>query len=296
MAKNIPKYIIIHCSDVSYRNGFDQFDSINTYHRDVRMFPISALGYFIGYQRLITGDKNYQARLDTDVGAHCNQGIDVNGNPIEGPVSGTSMNFQSLGICIGFDGDIEMPTARQYALLQEQIWKWQDQYGITNDRVYFHRKFALTKTCPGSLITQAWLDQLLARPGSIVAPPNSPESRCDAEIAQIKEQQQTITLLQQWIEALKALFNTNPMNKKFGVFSASDDPEQLGSTVKAFILGLSVLIIYAAQLILKIQLTPEDITTFATDLGALATLVWAGYGLVKKVVVWSILKWHTKVV
>jgi hypothetical protein len=127
---NNPKYIIIHGSDVSYRNNFDQFKAINAYHRDTMGFPQSSFGYFVGYQRLITGDKNYQCRIDTEEGAHCNAKQD-----------GISLNFQSLGICVGFDGDIEMPTAMQYALLQRQVWEWQDQWKIPNENVRFHRYY-----------------------------------------------------------------------------------------------------------------------------------------------------------
>lgn len=161
--KNNPKYIIVHCSDVSYKISTDQLKSINVYHRDVRGFPVSSLGYYVGYHRLITGGKNTQCRLDSDEGAHCNQVKD-----------GLSMNFQSLGVCIGFDGDEEMPSPFDTKVLQDQIWRWQDQYKISNDRVYFHRDFATNKTCPGSLITREWLDRLLIREPEAAIEPKPP--------------------------------------------------------------------------------------------------------------------------
>ena len=72
MNSNNPKYLILHCSDDSYTNCFDQLTKIDRYHKE-RGFPQSSLGFFVGYHYLITGDKEYQCRADTDEGAHCNQ-------------------------------------------------------------------------------------------------------------------------------------------------------------------------------------------------------------------------------
>ena len=152
MQINNPKYIIIHCTDYSYRNIADQFLACNGWHRD-RGFPKSSLGWHIGYHRVITNGKNYKAKEDNEVGAHCNQHVD-----------GLSLNFQSLGIVCGFDGDIEMMLPEDYKLFQEQIWSWQDQYQIPPSKIRFHRHYATDKTCPGSLITGQWLSDLLKRP------------------------------------------------------------------------------------------------------------------------------------
>ena len=153
---NEPKAIIVHCTDYSYRLLPDQLKACDGWHRD-RGFPVSRLGYFIGYHRLITNDKCYKTREDSEEGAHCNQ-----------QENGVSMNFQSLGVCIGFDGDVEFPTPKQYALLQKQIFEWQDTYKIPNERVFFHRHFATEKSCPGSLITNQWLKDLLTRPQPVI--------------------------------------------------------------------------------------------------------------------------------
>ena len=149
---NTPKYIIVHCSDVSYKTSKDQLSSINQYHRDVREFPVSSLGMYVGYHRLITGGRNVQCRLDSDEGAHCNQKLD-----------GLTMNLQSLGVCIAFDGDVEYPSQNDAVLLRDQIWQWQDMYSIPNKNVLFHRDFAVEKTCPGKLITRSWLENLIRR-------------------------------------------------------------------------------------------------------------------------------------
>lgn len=150
MAENNPKYIVVHCSDISYKVSKDQLRSINNYHRDVRGFPLSTMGYYVGYHALITGGKVVRTRQDWEEGAHCNQ-----------VKNGISMNLQSLGICIGFDGDIEYPTKEDQELLRQQIVTWQEKYDIARDCVFFHRDFAKDKTCPGAFITRAWLDTIV---------------------------------------------------------------------------------------------------------------------------------------
>ena len=172
---NKPSSIIIHCSDLP-ESIFDQFGGINRYHRDERLFPISSLGIHVGYHRLVTGDKVYLCRQDNEEGAHCNQTL-----------NGVSMNFQSLGICWGGDGDIELPSKTHYQLLQKTIWGWQDKYNIPNTSVYFHRSFAHDKTCPGSQLTNEWLAALLTRPVK-QEKPDSQRKKKEATIAAHKKE------------------------------------------------------------------------------------------------------------
>lgn len=161
---NVPKYIVFHCSDTSYAISKSQFNQINNYHRDERGFPRSSLGFYVGYHKLVTAGKVYTARLDSDEGAHCNQVRD-----------GLSMNFQSLGICLGFDGDVEMPTLADAIMVRDEIWKWQDLYNIPTTHIFFHRDFAKDKSCPGRLITREWLENLLRREKvAIPTPPPAP--------------------------------------------------------------------------------------------------------------------------
>jgi hypothetical protein len=199
VTENTPKYLVIHSSDVSYLANGDQFKSINAYHRDVRGFPQSTLGFYVGYHDLFTGGRRYKCKEEWEVGAHCNQGYD--GVNIYPPASGKaqSMNYQSVGLCIGFDGDIELPPAIEYGLLQKRVWELQDKYKITDDRVFFHRKFALNKTCPGTLITSKWLSDLLKRPVPIVIPPK-PDTTCTAQNAEIADLKRT------WYEKLLSFF------------------------------------------------------------------------------------------
>ena len=188
---NTPKFLIIHCTDYSYTKMYDQYVACNGWHKD-RDFPISSKGLYIGYHDLYTGGKHYVCREDNEVGAHCNQ-----------KDNGVSLNFQSKGHCVGFDGDIEEMPAMEYALLQKQIWADQDTYKIPNENVRFHRYWAKDKTCPGSLINDLWLKKLLTRPVTIITTPKSPETMCIAQEKVIKEQKEVIA----WYEKLFKFFS-----------------------------------------------------------------------------------------
>jgi len=159
MRVNIPTYILVHCTDYPMSKMENQLKACDGWHKD-RGFPKSSLNWYVGYHRLITGGENHQTRLDNDEGAHCNQVVD-----------GKSMNIQSLAVCMGFDGDVEMPAQYQVDLLREQIWAWQDKYGVPDARVKFHRFFAKDKSCPGKLLTEDWLAKLIYRTMEVKEPP-----------------------------------------------------------------------------------------------------------------------------
>lgn len=191
---NNPKYIVVHCSDVSYRQVFDQYNAINQYHKD-QGFTYSSLKNFIGYHRLITGNTNYQCRTDYEEGCHTATVVD-----------GLSMNVQSLGICVGFDGDIEYPTPKQYELLQQQIWNWMDRYNIPGERVLMHRHFNKNKTCPGSLIGDEWMRRLVIGEG--VKPEPEQEKQQDIINAHdLSLMLQVIDLAKQAIALIRAKLN-----------------------------------------------------------------------------------------
>lgn len=84
------------------------------------------------------------------------------------------------------------------------------------------------------------------------------------------------------------------MNKRFGAFSSSENPEQLGSTVKGFILGASILVIWFMQHVFHVSWTPENVNQLATEMGTLVTSMWIAYGILKKGSIWLIDKWYRR--
>lgn len=196
--KNIPKEIVLHCTDVSKRDVKDQFASVNAYHRG-QGYLRSTLGIFVGYHRLITGGKNYKCKEDWEEGCHCKELY----------ADGSSMNIRSLGICVGFDGDIELVDPEEYRLLQKQVWDWQDQYLISSDGVKFHNFYSRGKTCPGSLLDRRWLLALLDRSGAqptlTPSPVEKPGVQCEKQEAIIEMQNKSLSLYDQLVQLLLKL-------------------------------------------------------------------------------------------
>lgn len=74
-------------------------------------------------------------------------------------------------------------------------------------------------------------------------------------------------------------------NKRFGVFSSSEDPNKLGDRAKGIILGASTLIIFCAHYFFGINIFAEDISQFASGVGAAISSLWFLYGLIKSLLV-----------
>ncbi len=74
------------------------------------------------------------------------------------------------------------------------------------------------------------------------------------------------------------------MQKKFGAFSSSEDPEKLASTVKGLIVGGATLIIFLASKF-GFEISTEQVTQIAIDAGMIVSTIWTLYGLLKKVIV-----------
>lgn len=125
----VPKRIIWHHSaDNSNEN---QFAKIDAYHK-TRGFPISSLGYYVGYHFVI--EKNgavIKARMSDEIGAH-----DQGENP------------DSVGICLAGNFDIEMPTYAQELAFRVVLLELMLKWGITLLQIEPHRRDDQT-SCPG---------------------------------------------------------------------------------------------------------------------------------------------------
>lgn len=261
---NEPKYILIHCTDVSYESVPDQLNSVNRYHRDVRGFNISELGYAVGYHYLYTGGREVQTRNDLEYGNHCNTVVD-----------GKSMNFQSIGLAIGFDGDIEYPPSVEYNLLKKRIHFLQDRYSIPNERVLFHRDFSPAKTCAGSLLGKEWLNNLLAR-----EVPDKPPEQVEKkkEIEKAYSLLNTIVLVMgELLKLLESIIN----NRKLGYsnmdqlkwYQSTQGP-QLSLTLKS----VAALLIPVVKQLFGIEL-PNEIVDNLLDAGLIIFFgAWALVG------------------
>lgn len=144
----VPSYIIVHHTAISYDKNVDQFYATNNYHRDVKRFPRSALGFYVGYHYEIAKDGTlHKAREDNEPGAHTSQ---------------QSMNFKSIGICLDGDFDKELPSDKQIETLKALLSDKMQAFKIEADHVVPHRRFA-PKTCWGSKLPDDILGYINSR-------------------------------------------------------------------------------------------------------------------------------------
>lgn len=140
--ENVPRQIIVH--HTAAVAPVPQFDAINEWHK-AREFPLSSLGYYVGYHYVIEKDgTTRQARKDDEGGAHA-----------------IGANFNSIGICLVGDFDIELPTEAQIIALGALIESKQHEHSLPVDAVYPHRHVSNTG-CFGSRLPDDWAIQVLA--------------------------------------------------------------------------------------------------------------------------------------
>lgn len=126
-----------------------QLAKINSWHKK-RGFPLSSLGYYVGYHYLIEADGVVvQTRREDEIGAH-----DQGENP------------NSLGICFAGNFDENMPNEAQVVAAVRLVADIRSRHDILITRIEPHR-FDDDTSCPGSLLSDNWLiDEYLKREGS----------------------------------------------------------------------------------------------------------------------------------
>ncbi len=143
-----PSRIIWHHSAINDDKA--QFVRINKYHEE-RSFPVSRLGYYVGYHYLIEPDgRVIKCREETEIGAH-DQGENVN----------------SLGICLAGNFSLRYPSEAQIASAALLIKEIRSRWQIPVTRIEPHRWDDDTE-CPGTLLPDNFLiNEFLKREGSI---------------------------------------------------------------------------------------------------------------------------------
>lgn len=74
------------------------------------------------------------------------------------------------------------------------------------------------------------------------------------------------------------------MNRKFGALSSSTDPSKISTSVSGGMIGISVLIIWGAKY-LGLEVTSDQISSLAIQLGGAVSTVMVIFGIVRKVIV-----------
>src|SRR3990172_5585328 len=131
-----PKQIIVHHDGVS-RKG-PSFAVVDAFHKE-KHFPISKLGFFVGYHYWIERDGQViQARHEDELGAHT-QG----------------QNYTGLGVGLAGNFDKEKPTQAQIDALGQLLSDLCNRHAIPYTKIVPHRAYA-EKSCYGSLLSDTW--------------------------------------------------------------------------------------------------------------------------------------------
>lgn len=133
---NRPNKLIVHHSAAS--SPTPQFTAINSWHK-ARDFPISSLGFYVGYHYVIEKDGELKtARGESEIGAHT-----------------IGHNDSSIGICLVGNFDFEYPTAQQVGTLGAMLTSVVTRYRLTVADIYPHRAYKST-SCYGSRLGNDW--------------------------------------------------------------------------------------------------------------------------------------------
>jgi hypothetical protein len=183
---NKPYWLIVHHTGSTDDNPHAStrhhtFEMVNQWHGinpNIRLDKPSSLGYWIGYHYFIEADgKITQGRLDTDVGAHTR-----------------GRNYESIGICLAMNADVELPTDAQKTALAGLLAELSAKWGIPRDRIVPHRKFA-PKTCYGLLLPDNWARDLVKHA------PETPQ-RTQKGTKSAPDHQATLAAIARIVEAL----------------------------------------------------------------------------------------------
>lgn len=147
MSTNSREYIVLHHTADPTQGP--QFDKVNASHK-ARGFPISKLGYYVGYHYFIGYEGTIKvARYESEIGAHCDA---------------KNMNYRGIGICLAGDFSKYTPNKKQIEALAALVRDIKIRNQIPDQRVLLHRECKPT-ACPGTdlrrLIKE--VDSLLAK-------------------------------------------------------------------------------------------------------------------------------------
>ena len=159
--KPMIKDCIIHHTAVSFTKNPDQFKATDLYHK-TKWNSKSSLGFYVGYHYEISkGGLIRQARKDDEVGLHT-----------------IGHNFDSIGIALDGNFDIESPSEAQMSALRDLVSRLDNLYHFKG--IYGHRAVS-DKTCPGKNLTDTFIKSLIKKPMILGIDKNKDQYLIDTE-------------------------------------------------------------------------------------------------------------------
>lgn len=133
-------HIVLHHTATPQTTIASQEKSINTAHKG-RGFPLSKLGWHIGYHYLIDLEGTVkQFRGDEEVGAHCKEQM---------------MNYKGIGVSLVGNFEETTITSSQYSSLIKLLKDLKDKHKIPKENFGYHKMYKPT-ACPGRNILGIW--------------------------------------------------------------------------------------------------------------------------------------------
>ncbi len=162
------KFIVVHCTSLSYKVNPNQFEATNAYHKE-RFNFISSKGFYIGYNYEMSADGTVrQARADGEETA-----------------AQIGHNFDSISIALDGNFDIEFPTEAQTESLRKFLIEKSATYNILPENIVPHRHFTNLKTCYGSNLSESWARNL-------ILPINNPSVRAPIDCTTFINEKQSV--------------------------------------------------------------------------------------------------------
>lgn len=144
MAKIEWQRIMLHHSFTD-DSGTVSWSAIRRFHMQERGW--NDIGYHFGVELVSDTYEALVGRALDTYGAHCPEG---------------NCNRDAIGICLVGNFDKAPPPDQQMIVLRDRLLNpLMDEFGITADRIIFHREFAPWKSCPGTALTFAYLKQFV---------------------------------------------------------------------------------------------------------------------------------------
>lgn len=190
-------YIVLHHTAVSRDKQKNQLKPVDTYHRDKNWGTEanpwyqpkpSSLGWYVGYNYFcdVNGKRTNTREIGTETIAQVGHNCDI------------PKRCDCVSYCLAGNFNNELPTEAQIKDFRKFVAEMEERY--PNIRVIFHRDIQKYRTCPGKLLTKAYLKSVMLK--KVVYASDDVDKEKEKEILKLKK---TVSALQSIIMMLLSI-------------------------------------------------------------------------------------------